>query len=76
MNTARKGSAAAAATIQVRACLFEEGVMSAPSTVPVPSPHRAMGGDGGAAEGGWGEGAVAQASCTTSGSYVGLYLKV
>lgn len=77
---AKDGTPAAAVAIQVRACLFEEGVMSAPSAVPVPSPHRKpgvdAGGDGGVVEGGWGEGSVVQASCTTSGSYVGLYLKV
>lgn len=53
-----------AALVQVRALLFEEGVMPAPSTAPCP-------GDGGCQAA-----PVAQASYTTSASHVGLYLKV
>lgn len=56
--------------------------MPAPVPVPVPVPRPNRNNPGTAVAGGvvgregWGEGAVAQASCTTTGSYVGLYLKV
>lgn len=50
--------------------------MSAPSTVPSRGDAGAGSDGGGAAVAAAAEGPVAQASCTTSGSYVGLYLKV
>ena len=77
---------AVAAPVHVRALLFEEGIMPPPSTVPrreppyPPSPDAAAAagvvaepGGGGAADN---RGPVAQASCSTAGLLVGVYLKV
>lgn len=84
--TAQSDVAEAAASVHVCARLFEEGIMPPPSTVPCrepPHPH----GVGtaidatGVPEAGGGLAArnqepVAQASCATAGSHVGVYLKV
>lgn len=85
-KTAQADVAEAAASVHVCARLFEEGIMPPPSTVSCrepPYPHDAGTAvdTAGVPEAGGGSARgnhepVAQASCATAGSHVGVYLKV
>lgn len=78
------GSGGDGGTVQVRAYLFEEGVMPAPSTVPSRRPRYPAKADGdrdggsglAGGEGGGKSEPIAEARCTTTELCVGLDLKV